>query len=84
MSSNVNVCHGISQRNVNVCQSIIPDNKPIYECKFCKKNFSSRQGQWSHLKICKEKINKEIEDKFYRQQIEKLTNDLEKLKKKIN
>ena len=82
LSSNVNVCHGISQRNVNVCQSNIPDNKPKYECKFCKKNFSSRQGRWSHLKICKEKINKEIEDKIYRQQIEKLTNDLEKLKKK--
>lgn len=82
VSSKVNESHGIRQRNVNVCQSNILCNKSKYECKFCNKFFSSRQGRWSHLKICKEKIRKEIEDNFYRQQIEKLTNDIEKLKKK--
>ena len=42
------------------CQSNILCNKSNYECKFCNKFFSSRQGRWSHLKICKEKIRKEI------------------------
>jgi len=82
ISQNVNDCHGVSQLNVNVCQSNILCNKLNYECKFCNKFFSSRQGRWSHLKICKEKIRKENENELLKQQIEKLSNDFEKLKKK--
>ena len=60
MSPKVNDCHGIRQRNVNVCQSNILCNKSKYECKFCNKFLSSRQGRWSHLKICKEKIRASV------------------------
>lgn len=51
-------------------------------CIYCNKLYSRNDSLKRHLKSCDEKTRKEIEDNFYRQQIEKLTNDIEKLKKK--
>lgn len=51
-------------------------------CIYCNKYYSRNDSMKRHLKSCNVKISKEIEDNFYKQQIEKLTNDLEKLKKK--
>ena len=47
------------QKNVNTLSTnsnIVnseEDNK--YECEFCEKIFTTRQGKWRHLKSCKEK-----------------------------
>lgn len=34
------------------------------ECIYCKKFYSTRQSLWSHLKICKEKNNKDNNDRL--------------------
>lgn len=51
-------------------------------CTYCNKYYSRNDSLKRHLKSCDIKISKEKENEFYKQQIEKLTNDLEKLKKK--
>ena len=54
-----------------------------YICQYCNNDFTRKNNLNYHIKNrCKEKIKKDKENDFYRQQIEKLTNDLEKLKKK--
>ena len=54
-----------------------------YICQYCNNEFTRKNNLNYHIKNrCKEKIKKDKENEFYRQQIEKLTNDLEKLKKK--
>jgi DNA-directed RNA polymerase subunit RPC12/RpoP len=51
-----------------------------YLCQYCNNEFTRKNNLNYHIKNrCKEKINKDIENNFYKQQIEKLKNDLEKL-----
>jgi Glu-tRNA(Gln) amidotransferase subunit E-like FAD-binding protein len=54
-----------------------------YLCQYCNNEFTRKNNLNYHIKnICKEKIKKDKEENIYKQQIEKLTNDLEKLKNK--
>lgn len=56
-----------------------------YLCQYCNNEFTRKNNLNYHIKNrCKEKIKKDKEENIYKQQIEKLTNDLEKLKNKSN
>ena len=74
--------NGITTENFIIqCQHIlhkIPQNlhKNI-SCIYCNKLYSRNDSLKRHLKSCDEK-----ENEIFKQQIEKLTNDLEKLKRK--
>jgi hypothetical protein len=51
-------------------------------CKYCNKSFTRRNNLNQHIKnICKEKDKIIQEEKFYKEQIERLSNEVEKLKK---
>ena len=68
-TSNVNNCTS----NVVNCASSEPNDK--YKCKYCSKNYSSRQNKWNHEQKCKSKINIIEENKNLKLEIEKLKNN---------
>ncbi len=69
----------ITQTTTNVTQNTTKLSKNSL-CIYCNKCFSRNDSLKRHqLKCCKK-----LEDNLYKQQIQKLTDDLEKLKHKIN
>jgi hypothetical protein len=69
----------ITQNTTNVTQNTTKLNKNSL-CIYCNKCFSRNDSLKRHqLKCCKK-----YEDNLYKQQIQKLTDDLEKLKHKMN
>jgi len=90
------------QHNVNVLpkkniksQHFVNDkstkSKDTYECKFCNKEFNSRQGKWRHLKNCKEKKQDEEEKnnlisliELLNQQIEEQREYMKEQKEQLN
>jgi phage host-nuclease inhibitor protein Gam len=53
-----------------------------YICEYCNNNFTRKNNLNYHIKNkCKKKEKVEEERNLYKQQIEKLTNEIEKLKK---
>ena len=71
----------ITQNTTNITQNTTKLHKNI-SCIYCNKLYSRNDSLKRHLKMCEEKNRKEKKDNFYKQQIEKLTNDLEILKNK--
>ena len=69
----------ITQNTANITQNTAKINKNSL-CIYCNKCFSRNDSLKRHQLKC----YKKIEDNLYKQQIEKLTDDLEKLKHKIN
>lgn len=55
--NNINLCNNKDNKNNNELSNLIIKQKHL--CKFCNKEYSSRQSLHDHLKKCKEK-NKEI------------------------
>lgn len=51
------------------------------KCDYCNKYYRFYQGKWRHQQTCKEKDKIIQEEKFYKEQIERLSNEVEKLKK---
>jgi hypothetical protein len=49
-------------------------------CKYCKKIFKHLQSRWRHEKTCNTKKQNEIENNTYKQELQKLKKDVEKLK----
>ena len=68
-----------TQNTANITQNTAKINKNSL-CIYCNKCFSRNDSLKRHQLKC----YKKIEDNLYKQQIEKLTDDLEKLKHKIN
>jgi hypothetical protein len=51
-----------NHQNVTKCDKISTNNHEIniFECKYCKKNFSNRQSRWRHEQKCNNSNNNEI------------------------
>lgn len=77
---NYNIAN-ITQTTTNITQNTTNLHKNI-PCKFCNKYYSRNDSLKRHLRSCDEKIRKDKETELYKQQIEKLNNEIEKLKKK--
>ena len=60
------------------------NNNKKHKCKYCEKSYSRIDSLTRHLKTCKEKEKKIKEENIYKQQIEKLIIEVERLKKKSN
>ena len=72
------------QSNPPPVQQVIQSNLIISKqisCKYCQKNFKYKQGKCKHEKKCKEKQQNEYS--IYMIHIEKLTQEIEKLKNKL-
>ena len=70
-----NVVLSIPERIPNVIQcNPITINMSVI-CKYCNKQFSSRQNKWNHEQKCKSKINIIEENKNLKLEIKKLKNN---------
>jgi hypothetical protein len=67
-------------QNIQNYNDILNSSTNNLICKYCNKIFKYKQGKWKHEQKC----YKKIENELYKQQIEKLTDDIEKLKHTIN
>ena len=69
------------QQNVNVLST---QNKELFECEYCDKEFNSRQGRWRHLKSCKEKIKDDEDKETLLNLVEMLNKQLDEQKEQLN
>ena len=79
IQSNPMVIQKSSKSNPIINNDTLTSSTNNIMCKYCNKIFKYKQGKWKHEQKC----CKKYEDNLYKQQIEKLTDDLEKLKHKI-
>ena len=80
IQNNPKVASESSKSNPIINNNTLTRSTNNHMCKYCNKVFKYKQGKWKHEQKC----CKKLEDNLYKQQIQKLTDDLEKLKHKIN